>query len=147
MVSIKNLIDLSVFDDLSLPKLKSVTICYRSNENSFNERRSESQIFKTFVQNHKNSLKSLVFWVFYNINIIRIEENEQNFISKEMSAFTNLESLKIYLNDRISFTFGQNLKTVGVECNKIVKLDIILDETSPSLNEIIFKSLGFFLKI
>jgi hypothetical protein len=87
-----------------------------------------------------------VFWVFYDINIIRIEENEQNFISKEMSAFTNLESLKIYLNDRISFAFGQYLKTVGVECNKIVKLDIILDETNPSLNEIIFKSLGF-LKI
>jgi hypothetical protein len=63
-----------------------------------------------------------------------------------MSAFTNLESLKIYLNDRISFAFGQNLKTVGVECNKIVKLDIILDETNPSLNEIIFKKLGF-LKI
>ncbi len=146
MVSIKNLIDLSVFDDLLLPKLKSVSICYRSNENSFNERRSESQIFKTFVQNHKKSLKSLVFWVFYDINIIRIEENEQNFISKEMSAFTNLESLKIYLNDRISFAFGQYLKTVGVECNKIVKLDIILDETNPSLNEIIFKSLGF-LKI
>ncbi len=81
LVSIKSRMNLKVLDDLLLPKLESVEIHYLNNE---------SQLFKTFAQNHKNSLKSLKFEMSDEITQI-----EQNFIMKEMIALPNLESLDI----------------------------------------------------
>jgi hypothetical protein len=113
-----------------MPKLESVKIDYLNNE---------SQLFKTFVQNHKNSLKSLMF-----LMSDKITQIEQNFIIKEMIALTNLESLDIRLYSKISSDFDQNLKTIGVECNQIVKLRIRLGYNYwPPINTN-FESLGFF---
>jgi hypothetical protein len=128
---------LSLFVDsneLLVPKLSSIGFDSQLDSQNI-------QLFETFAQNYKNSLKSVSISA-----CIRDNDIDCNVLLKQIIHLKNLTKLKLFLgfDENSSEEFIDNLKTIAIQCNQLNSFKFDVLRTNPLVHKQIFNCLAFF---
>jgi hypothetical protein len=131
---------LSLFVDsneLLLPKLIKVKTTVQS--------KGDIKLFETFAKTYANSLKNISLQTESNL-IHRLNQNETNFLMKQIIYLKNLNHLELWLDFKgnSSEEFINNLKAIAIHCNQLKSFNFKVSKTKPLLHKYIFNCLGFY---